>query len=439
MIAEPDDRADGASARTARMLVTSRPFSRCPAAQIRSASPIAPIDRADRQRLAASAWPATARSAPSSEAERHARAARATRRRSDMPPQARRDACSRRCTAAHTSGDRDLVEAPRRLVAAPLVVAAARCRTATRPRRPAHHGPLRSGSVGPKRLTIGVPTAAAMCSGPVSPDTTSAAARASATQVGDRRSRGASTAAPADAATTAAASASSPGPQSTTGVSPHASRRNAASSPNRSGGQRLFGHAAPGLSSANGAIRGIRRRSSSSAADADVGERKPRSPSSCTPSARSSAQVLVDDVRAALGVVRVGVERARGLLAQVPDREADDPRARPTRAPAPPTSSAPADRSRRRRTCAAARAAPPVHPRERRALERNRAIDGGRRDRRSPGASRRPASRCARAGKRACAAPPPPGTAWTMSPSAPRRTIRMIHPRVSRASRSRVE
>jgi hypothetical protein len=108
------------------------------------------------------------------------------------------------------------------------------------------HGPLRSKRVGPNSATIGVPTAPAMCSGPVSPDTISAALRAMPTRsvivVG-----GATSALAEEAATTADASACSPGPQSTTERRP-ASRVNIdASAPKRSGGHRLFGHAAPGL------------------------------------------------------------------------------------------------------------------------------------------------------------------------------------------------
>ena len=47
------------------------------------------------------------------------------------------------------------------------------CRIATARCRARSQGPLRAGSVGPKSATIGVPTAAAMCVGPVSPDTIS--------------------------------------------------------------------------------------------------------------------------------------------------------------------------------------------------------------------------------------------------------------------------
>src|SRR6185295_4223354 len=108
------------------------------------------------------------------------------------------------------------------------------------------HGPLRAESVGPKCPTAGVPTAAAICSGPVSPDTISRAPFAI-----DAMSvivvRGAILAAPRDAATTDAATDSSRGPHNTIDGIPMRSRIAAASAPNRSGGHRLFGHAAPGL------------------------------------------------------------------------------------------------------------------------------------------------------------------------------------------------
>jgi hypothetical protein len=109
-----------------------------------------------------------------------------------------------------------------------------------------NHGPLRSGYVGPNSATIGVATAPAMCSGPVSPEMISRALRARPTRslivVG-----GDNSAAPEDAAMTAAASDSSPGPHNTTDARPSSCRIAAATAPNRSGGQRLFGQAAPGL------------------------------------------------------------------------------------------------------------------------------------------------------------------------------------------------
>src|SRR3954452_3037440 len=99
--------------------------------------------------------------------------------------------------------------------------------------------------------TIGVPSAAAMCVGPVSPDTINAAPRASATRsaivvFGD------TIAAPSAPAATAAASDSSHGPHSTTDLNPCLARSSAAIAASRSGGQRLFGHAAPGFKSAYG-------------------------------------------------------------------------------------------------------------------------------------------------------------------------------------------
>ena len=97
-----------------------------------------------------------------------------------------------RCGPPHHLVDGDVVEAPRRALALPLVMTHALRRTATPDVAPAH-GPLRCGKVGPKRPTSGVPTAAARCSGPVSPDTISArlatSATSSASVVGGASSR----------------------------------------------------------------------------------------------------------------------------------------------------------------------------------------------------------------------------------------------------------
>src|SRR5580765_4140145 len=94
--------------------------------------------------------------------------------------------------------------------------------------------------------TIGVPTAPAMCAGPVSPVTKSDAPRASAAMspidVG-----GSDVAAPDDPAAASRASGSSPGPQRTTDGSPCEARRADATIPNRAGSHRLLGQAAPTL------------------------------------------------------------------------------------------------------------------------------------------------------------------------------------------------
>ena len=108
---------------------------------------------------------------------------------------------------------------------------------------------------------MGVPTAAARCTGPVSPETTSSRApRASAsTSPMPCRRRGLRRAArrlddrrgPA---------ARSPGPTARATRGRAFSRAAAASSPNRSGGHRLFGQPAPGFSTAYGATPPARRR-----------------------------------------------------------------------------------------------------------------------------------------------------------------------------------
>src|SRR5262245_60264558 len=94
--------------------------------------------------------------------------------------------------------------------------------------------------------TIGVPTAAAMCAGPVSPETYSDAPRASAT-TSAIVVFGESAAAPDEPSTASCAIASSPGPHVITDIRPWRARISAASAPKRAGIQRLLGHAAPGL------------------------------------------------------------------------------------------------------------------------------------------------------------------------------------------------
>ena len=249
-------------------------------------------------------------------------------------------------------------------------------------------------------------------------------------EVGDRRSAARSCAAPLDARTTACASASSPGPHSTTDGRPRTSRRNAATSPNRAGGQRLFGHAAPGLISAKRAgarPRAGPRRAPATPTSASGNSTRPRLDADDA----QQGEVLVDDVRRRRprpAVVGLGVERPRALLAQVPDRKADHARARRTRAPAPPTSSAPANRSRRR--SAAWRSAPDdIGPGPRSSARRAARPRSTPVTRSSDGAVLRvdqPVD--PRVGKRARAAPPRPECACTMSPSAPERgRCRSVH------------
>src|SRR5678815_1079257 len=76
-------------------------------------------------------------------------------------------------------------------------------------------GPLRSARVGPNSATSGVPTAAAMCSGPVSPEIRMRAGLAIANRSAIDVA-GAGSAAPSEAAETCCASGFSLGPQSTT-------------------------------------------------------------------------------------------------------------------------------------------------------------------------------------------------------------------------------
>src|SRR4029453_5573395 len=73
------------------------------------------------------------------------------------------------------------------------------------------HGPLRSVNVGPKRATTGVPTAAAICRGPVSPEIRSRARLAIANR-STMLVRGASSAESRDARTTFAGRPGRPHP-----------------------------------------------------------------------------------------------------------------------------------------------------------------------------------------------------------------------------------
>ena len=222
---------------------------------------------------------------------------------------------------------------------------------------------------------------------------------------------------------TASASRSSPGPHSTTGVSPHASRRNDASSPKRSGGQRLFGHAAPALISAKRPVRRdpppqlVERGDGTSASGNRIS-------SSSTPTARSSRRFFRMTCPPSASCAS-RIERARGLLAQVPDREPDDPRrARRAREHRRLHQPLEIDRDVVGRPPQRAERPPSIPPSVGR-LERHGAIDGRHEIDDARGASRRRASRCRAAGNawRSAAAA---GTAWTTSPSAPSRTMRMF-------------
>ena len=76
--------------------------------------------------------------------------------------------------------DGEVLETAAAPAAPPLIVTHAVGETREADVLAASHGPLRAGSVGPNSATTGVPTAAATCSGPVSPDTIRRAPRASA-------------------------------------------------------------------------------------------------------------------------------------------------------------------------------------------------------------------------------------------------------------------
>ena len=316
--------------------VTSRPFSRCPAAQIRSASP-------DARRSAAPIASDCARrraSQSADDAERRSRAARASRASAAREISHARIVDARQPplrSAAHDLGDADVVQAPRRLVAPAIVVAVARVVRATPPTSSGDHGPLRAGSVGPKRPTIGVPTAAAMCIGPVSPDTISARARASATRsaiVGRRRQR---RAAPPEAATTASRERLFARPPQhdrrqparvaqERGERAEALRRPALVRPRRAG-----------LISANGRVRPIGARSASSAGRRARPRAETRSRRRRRRAAQQRAGSCGSTCAAAPASRASGVERPRASSRAGARSKSRRRAPRRTRAPAPPT------------------------------------------------------------------------------------------------------
>ena len=197
----------------------------------------------------------------------------------------------------------------------------------------------------------------AMCSGPVSPEPSGARPLRDREEVGDAASPAPASAAPPDAATTAAASRLLARPPQHQRRSPRRSRMAAASAPKRSAGHRLFGHAAPGLISSVAARRQSaprrrpRRATGISSGNADVA-------SSHCRAARSSAEVLVNDVRGVAGIDASAYRRARQSARAGARREIRSSAAHRPRAPAPPTSAGPADRSPRRTRRAAQAGAP---------------------------------------------------------------------------------
>ena len=210
-----------------------------------------------------------------------------------------------------------------------LVVAGARRRSATPDIGWPTTGRCAAGRSGRTRAPTGVPTAAAMCSGPVSPDTTSARLpRRARRRSGDRGRRRQRARAARRVQRPRCASASSPGPHSTTDASPRTSRRNAATSPNAIRRPALVRPRRAGIDQRERFLAPMRRCSLSRASDAhiaqrkrDLGGRRRRRRAAAAGSCGSRAR----DRRRRVAS-RLGVERPRALLAQVPDREADHPR-----------------------------------------------------------------------------------------------------------------
>ena len=245
--------------------VTSRPFSRCPAAQIRSASPATRDRGAGREADRGVGRASHSASAPTTKPSgTRYRASRRTSSDVTARPIAgvgrRRDVRPSRCwIAAVTSATPMLVETPRRLVAAAIVVAAARLV----PRH--HHVVRRPGTVAladrsGRRARRSACRRRPRCAAGRCRPTRSARPRAtSATRSATLGRRRAIAAAPPRRRRPPARAPARQAPTARPTASPRTSRRNAATSPNRSGGQRLFGHAAPGLISANGAGADRRR------------------------------------------------------------------------------------------------------------------------------------------------------------------------------------
>ena len=174
--------------------------------------------------------------------------------------------------------------------------------------------------------TIGVPTAAARWSGPVSPDTNTRAPRASAS-TSPMPVGGAGDAAPPDAAAIALGHRPLARPPQHERCAARAARRShAASAAKRSAGQRLFGQPAPGLSSAYGPGRQLPRRHVERELDPRrIGADRGR-----------QGQVLPDHVARVVDGMGLGVGERRQRLAQGGAVEADHaPGARPAGEHAP--------------------------------------------------------------------------------------------------------
>ena len=263
--------------------VTSRLFSRCPAAQMRIASPSSPIGRAERQR--ARRGPREVEDADrEDEPQRHAAPGEMSGERQHYD---HRDIASGCASGVH--GTQHIVHARcRRGSASPamtlaLVMALARDRTPRHDTRRARPGPIAARIVGTEEPDDGRARRRREMSGPVSPDTTSAARRSSVISERQSRRRRQLRRA-ADASTTPRASGSSPGPQVTRTESACSRGCAAASAPKRSGGHRLLGQPAPGFRTTAPPTRSAPRR-----AAAARGMHECSSAMAPTPTARASA------------------------------------------------------------------------------------------------------------------------------------------------------
>ncbi len=211
----------------------------------------------------------------------------------------------------------------------------------------ARHGPLRSGSVGPKIDTIGVPTAAAMCSGPVSPDTIKRRRATDLDQVGEPGRRREPRRAARRLDDRARHRLFPRSPQHERHQPAHfAQERRQLTEAVRA--PPLVGPRRAGIEDRERRAGGLARRIASRAADGTLRSGKCRL-GSVIPSAAQQAQVLVDDVQLATArpprLDRLRYRTAvRPSLAGARSRS-QGPARRPRRGPGPPTSSSPGSRA----------------------------------------------------------------------------------------------
>ena len=205
------------------------------------------------ERSPASAAPATSTSTPNTKPSAHAQARQHRDQRRQRARSATRgaSAASRRSTASSTSATSMSSRHMRSQPAAAQMMTLAD--------RVARHGDVVAattvrcapGASARRCRRSACRRAAAMCVGPVSPDTITRRAARQRDEIGNRRLRRQRSPRRRRAATTSAASVCFARPPQHDRLQPvPLAQRRRRAPPSRAGGQRLFGHAAPGLSSA---------------------------------------------------------------------------------------------------------------------------------------------------------------------------------------------